>query len=366
MTKQAMRLCSCCFLVSLSAKFISSHLIQPSESPRTVSSLGFFVNGAMEMDQGTSTRLPQRPRRPRAARACDLCRAKKYKCEDSYPCSWCKARNVTCVYQGAPIVPRQYTAEYVKQLEDEIKRLSTVNTSQANMQHPGQMDPRSMETQDTNHNVGATPQTKISNSTRNTDEEEISEPNGHTDGIEFYGSSSSFTLLSRVQRFGQRRCETGNSTGLVSSLHNSTFQTTPTASHGDGLDIGSRHADYYPQCRNFIESFFSTIHYIHPILDKQDFLRRCETLWSPIAGAAEPQPLPSFVALYFSILSVGAIVGIRDEDRIDNMSNLQWSRKFFDIAWTCCHQLGLVTSLEMVQCFFMMVCVHGISKMELR
>lgn len=49
------------------------------------------------------------------------------------------------------------------------------------------------------------------------------------------------------------------------------------------------------------------------------------------------------------------MVGVREEEDIDGLTNLQWSRKFFGMAWTCCHSLGLITNLDMVQCFFMMV-----------
>ncbi len=35
-------------------------------------------------------------RRPRAARACDLCRIKKNKCDELYPCTYCK---------GDPVLP---------------------------------------------------------------------------------------------------------------------------------------------------------------------------------------------------------------------------------------------------------------------
>ncbi|PVH92608.1 hypothetical protein DM02DRAFT_543275 [Periconia macrospinosa] len=305
----------------------------------------------MEAHERNSTRTSQRPRRPRAARACDLCRAKKNKCDESYPCSYCKGRNVTCVYQGLSNNSRRYTAEYVKQLEDEIKRLSTSSQGQPVVR----FDQSRLENPGPHHESHDTPHPNIPASARKADEEEISGVNGHTDGVEFYGSSSSFALLSHVQRSGQKTPDSENTVHLVSSLLNATFQTSPTASHGDESNAGTTRADYYPQCRSFVEGFFSTIHYIHPILDKRDFLHKCEALWLLGTDDTSPRLPPSFVPLYFSVLSLGAIVGNREEEHIDGLSNLQWSRKFFNIAWTCCHQLGLVTNLEMVQCFFLLV-----------
>jgi hypothetical protein len=311
----------------------------------------------MEANERNPTGAPHRTRRPRAARACDLCRAKKNKCDESYPCTYCKNRNATCVYQGSQHTVRRYTAEYVKQLEDEVKRLSTTPAGGPDVQPVVQFEQSPMEFEGVQHQDNRAGRPNAFASVQDTGEEEISEVNEHTDGVEFYGSSSSFALLSRVHRSGQRPRDVENGARLVSSLHNATFQTTPIASHGDTPVAGSSPADYYPQCRSFIETFFSTIHYIHPILDKREFLERCEVLWSPSTDQAGPQPSPSFVALYYSVLSLGAIVGVRGEDRIDGLSNLQWSRKFFDISWKHCHQLGLITNLEMAQCFFMLVCI---------
>jgi hypothetical protein len=312
----------------------------------------------MEANQQSRTRTPHRTRRPRAARACDLCRAKKNKCDESYPCTYCKNRNATCVYQGAQHASGRYTAEYVKQLEDEIKRLSTTPADLPNPQPVMRFEPSPMEVEDAQHRTDRTTQPEAAASTQVTVGEEISEVNEHTAGVEFYGSSSSIALLSRIQRSGQQSQDKEDGSHLVSSLHNATFQTTPTASYGDTPSAGNSRADYYPQCRSFVENFFSTIHYIHPILDKRQFLQQCETLWSPNTNNAGLQTSASFVALYYSVLSLGAIVGVRGEDPIDGLTNLQWSRKFFDLSWSCCHSLGLITNLEMAQCFFMLVCIN--------
>lgn len=313
----------------------------------------------MEANERNPTRTPQRTRRPRAARACDLCRAKKNKCDESYPCTFCKNRNATCIYQGSQHNSRRYTAEYVKQLEDEVKRLSTSTPAHApDVQLVVRVEQRSVEAGSAQHQPDYASQQNVLASMQASSEEEISAENQHTAGVEFYGSSSSIALLSRVQRSGQQFQDKEDDAHLVSSLHNATFQATPTASHGDTPGSSSSRADYYPQCRSFIENFFSTIHYIHPILDKHEFIRECEAFWSPSVNGARLQPSASFVALYYSVLSLGAIVGIREEDPIDGLSNLQWSRKFFDLSWTCCHSLGLITNLEMAQCFFMLVCIN--------
>ncbi|KAL5390741.1 hypothetical protein PMIN02_006910 [Paraphaeosphaeria minitans] len=280
----------------------------------------------------------QRPRRPRAARACDLCRAKN-KCDESH---------------GQQLNSRCYTAEYVKQLEEQVKFLSTRPVASPSAPPMAQVGQSPAETHihfaaSQCYDTGRAPPVPI----RETGEEEISGVNRHTRDVEFYGSFSSFTLLSHIRRTGQRRQGDEDGAHIVSSLHNPASRITPTASHVDGRNTGVDHANHYLQCRGFWKSFFSTIHYIHPILDKRDFMQKCEALWSSRSDDPGHHPKSSFVALYYSVLALGATVAIREEESIDGLSNLQWSRKYFDIARTCCDQLGLVKDLEMVQCFFM-------------
>lgn len=183
--------------------------------------------------------------------------------------------------------------------------------------------------------------------------------NRHTRNVEFYGSSSSVALLSHVQRAGgsadapEESSEDQDGEALVSNLHNHAFSPTVDAALG-GHRPGR--VTHYPQCRNFIMNYFTSIHFIHPFLDKTEFLSRCEKLWSQ---EGDPLHTSSFAALYYSILSLGALVGPREEEPIGGISNLQWSRTFFDESIARCHRLGMVTDLDMVQCYFMLVCAYG-------
>lgn len=185
--------------------------------------------------------------------------------------------------------------------------------------------------------------------------QEISGVNRHTHNVEFYGKSSSVALLSHVQRPDDESNiaveEGADASAIVSSLHNPAF--SPPNVHSNGLEpLSSTIPSYFPHCRPFVEEFFGSIHFIHPIIDKTLFLRRCEFLWT---GKGEATREPSFVALYYSILSLGALVGVRGDEPIDGIENIQWSRKFFDEARSLCAKLGMVTDLNMVQCYFFMV-----------
>ena len=61
------------------------------------------------------------------------------------------------------------------------------------------------------------------------------------------------------------------------------------------------------------------------------------------------------MALYYSLLSLGALVGPRDEETSRTVSNLDCSRSLFNKARALCSELNMTTDLEMVQCFLFMV-----------
>ncbi|TDZ32422.1 Zinc finger protein grt1 [Colletotrichum spinosum] len=350
-------------------------------------------------------------RRPRAARACDLCRAKKNKCDELYPCTYCKNRGAACVYKGQDMSRRLYTPEYVRQLEEQVKSLSAL--AESHKSHFSAADTSSITTtsgpdlsvaaaaftpEDASLQRRPSPRSTTTGSpsgggggggggtrSRNAAGQEVSGVNRHTRNVEFYGSSSSVALLSHVQRTGEEPVvsnDGGDSDAgtLLSNLHNPAFSSpaAAAAAAADGQDaavpappdrLTARAAamasatmtttpttttttTHYPQCRCFLQNFFSSIHYVHPILDRKTFFDRCEALWSKPGQVTAAAAASSFVALYYSILSLGALIGVREDEAIDGIENLQWSRRFFDEAKRRCDQLGMVTDLEMVQCYF--------------
>ena len=329
------------------------------------------VNAADSVDG--SQPAARQTRRPRAARACDLCRAKKNKCNEEVPCSYCHSqsalfafrrillcrlthvgRNVECQYQGQAASDSSVTRQYVQQLEGRLKhltgRLEEYENASASNPTAG-VDTSNLPT--ASHLVdpsNVAPPTPNSVSPWAVREQEVSGVNTHTRSTEFYGSSSSMTRLSQIHRDADP--QPGNAGALLSTLYNPDFR--PAESHrfsGGSTEILVR--SWYPQCRGFIDTYFTSLHYIHPILDKRPFLDACEALWA--GSAAEDQGLSTFEALYFSVLSLGAIVGVRDDEPIDGIDNLEWSRKFFQIAKDRCTRLGMVTDLSITQCYFIMV-----------
>ncbi|KAB5543092.1 fungal-specific transcription factor domain-containing protein [Coniochaeta sp. 2T2.1] len=288
----------------------------------------------------TTKKVPREPaaRRRTAKLACDWCHKKKTKCDGAYPCSNCKTN---------------LRGRYVKWLEEKVSALSgstkIIDDRRKGVPAAGQrISPPPANTP----TPSATPSQPWESSARFTVAEEVTGVNQYTNDQEFYGSSSSVALLARVGRSpsnpgpggtGPRQDEPD---AFLTSLHNPVFsQRRPEAggSRGTSVSLSS-----FPQCRVFIDGFFSTLHYIFPILDKALFMRRCDGLWAAGVVAGDS----SFAALYFSVLSLGALVGPRSEEPIDGRDNLAWSRKLFEDARDMCSALGMVTDLEMVQCYF--------------
>lgn len=214
--------------------------------------------------------------------------------------------------------------------------------------------------------------------------QEVHAINKHTRSVEFYGSSSSIALLSQIQRRGGsggggeapgHDDDTGSdghseseaaAAVLLSNLHNPSFSPgevdsgpvpiSPQAGLEKQASVSE--STHFRQCSVFLHNFFSTIHYIHPILDKTSFLERSEILWSGDEDAIRQQA--NFVPLYYSVLSLGALVGYRDTEPVGGISNQLWSRKFFKEARAKLPALEIVTDVDLVQCFFFLVSLASI------
>lgn len=183
---------------------------------------------------------------------------------------------------------------------------------------------------------------------------ELTEINHHTQNVEFYGGSSSFALLYRIQRNGYASSgyrEENIESSLVSSLHNPRF--SPNTSGNSTLDGTAtiRTGFYFPHAQDFLTSYFDTLHYIHPMLIKSQFLERCKDLWF---GDSSRQS-KSFLALYYSLLSLGALVRVWGNELKEGLNRLQWSRKMFESARTLLAELGMTTNMEIIHCLFFMV-----------
>lgn len=203
-----------------------------------------------------------------------------------------------------------------------------------------------------------TPTNENEDSTTCATEAEISEVNQHTNGVEFHGSTSSVAFLGHLQKSHlstekERRTNeypAGSNRSLISALHNPEF--SPQIPIGPDQSGIPKDPNYYvEQAHLFMDGYFENIHFIHPFIDKEDFVSRVHDIWFH----RSPEPDAGFLALYLSLLSLGALVRAWDEDRIAGLTRFEWSRKLFTEAQMHLNRSRFPNDLETVQCLYLMV-----------
>ncbi|KAL4916863.1 RmlC-like cupin domain-containing protein [Aspergillus aurantiobrunneus] len=189
-------------------------------------------------------------------------------------------------------------------------------------------------------------------------EDEITEVNHHTNGIEFHGSTSSVALLGHLQKARDPQPEAqwpsarALKYSIVSTLHNASF--SPTNGAAQSLATVHEHNYYFEQAHVFMSGYFENIHFIHPFIDKEDFYLRAHDLWM----RRTPTPDPSFIALYLSVLSFGALLRVWDEAQLGGLTRFEWSRKLFGEAQVYMNYLHFPNNLDAVQCLYLMVLAY--------
>lgn len=181
--------------------------------------------------------------------------------------------------------------------------------------------------------------------------------NIHTSNLEFYGAASSVSFLHQMAALSNGR-NIGKSDrpaecSLAPLLHNSEFtpdQLRSTPPEPQQPDVVPDRW-YFRVARQFLDAYFSNIHYIQPLFEKDNFLARCEDLWF---GKHEKQPL-AFTALYYATLSLGSLVMTFESTTVLGSDRFTWSRKLFREALKILNSLGTGVSVEITQCYYMMV-----------
>lgn len=193
-------------------------------------------------------------------------------------------------------------------------------------------------------------------------DDEISELNHHTNGIEFHGSTSSVAFLGHLQKARDPQPEAqwpsrpqAQEYSIVSTLHNASF--SPTTNAPQSLAAVHEHNYYFEQAHVFMSGYFENIHFIHPFIDKEDFYLRAQDLWM----RRTPTPDPGFIALYLSVLSFGALLRVWDEAQLGGLTRFEWSRKLFSEAQVYLNYLHFPNNLDAVQCWYLMVCLSTYS-----
>ncbi|KAI1613939.1 Zn(II)2Cys6 transcription factor [Exophiala viscosa] len=261
----------------------------------------------------SDVRLEKGKKRSRAARACELCRAKKYRCDEMNPCSKCKRFNVECVYKDAEPFRQRIGADSLR------PGFGLSENARLRTDHEDGFVIDRQQVHDT----------PFSHRSSNNQEDEISEINPHTLNREYHGPTSSLAFLAALDRCTPNdsvRAQEASTQALVSALHNDTFSPQPAPNFEDQSLAQSRY--YFRQSRSFLDGYFENLHFIHPLIDRSRFLARCEDLWF---GRVEKQS-QSFIALYFAVMALGALTREWNGDSFEGLSRWTWSRKMFEQA----------------------------------
>ncbi|RJE18909.1 Cupin domain protein [Aspergillus sclerotialis] len=188
-------------------------------------------------------------------------------------------------------------------------------------------------------------------------DDEIRELNQHTNTVESHGRTSSAAFIGHLQRANEptkpvepHATDPSNAShSLISTLHNQSFSPPCTAGFAEDIVLHG-HGYYFEHAHAFIDGYFENIHFIHPFIDKNDFMSRSHDLWL----SRTPRQNPSFVALYLSVLSFGSLVRVWDEERLGGLTRFEWSRKLFGEAQKYLNHLQFSNDLETVQCLYLM------------
>jgi hypothetical protein len=195
--------------------------------------------------------------------------------------------------------------------------------------------------------------------------DEVMDINVQTQRFEFHGQTSSIAFLERLRKVQETStapssyAPTPRSQGrsFVSDFQNDAFMDQRESPHVVSERLNE---EYYPlHAYTFLDTYFKSLHYVHPILDQSIFLERCHDIWR---GQSARLPR-SFKALYYSVLALGALTRTWTETHINGMGRLEWTRLLFDKAELALGRPGSLNDLEAVQAPFILaqVCQHELN-----
>lgn len=160
--------------------------------------------------------------------------------------------------------------------------------------------------------------------------------NNETHGVEYYGGSSSVAILDRLYRRAKQQSanyrvhdSASQKPSIVNLLHNPEFyEHPPTAAH-NSPDKPRQNEPVSSQLieGGFLNAFFDTLHYMHPVIDKNAFIEKCEK------GSLETEN--GFAALYYACLALAAITSSEKDPKLTGFSPIQWANMYVNRAKKC-------------------------------
>jgi hypothetical protein len=197
--------------------------------------------------------------------------------------------------------------------------------------------------------------------------DEVMDINTQSQRFEFHGQTSSLAFLERLRKVQETSAAPstytpsprtqGRDRSFVSDFQNEAFMDQRESPHAASERLDE---EYYPlHAYTFLDTYFKSLHYVHPILDQNIFLERCHNVWR---GQSSRLPR-SFKALYFSVLALGALTRTWTETHINGMGRLEWTRLLFEKAELALGRPGSLNDLEAVQAPFILaqICQHELN-----
>jgi hypothetical protein len=197
--------------------------------------------------------------------------------------------------------------------------------------------------------------------------DEVMDINTETQRFEFHGQTSQLAFLDRLRKVQETSNASstyaptprtqGRGRSFVSDFQNDAFMDSRESPQAASQRLDE---EYYPlHAYTFLDTYFKTLHYVHPILDQSIFLERCHDVWRGQSSRLSR----SFKALYFSVLALGALTRTWTETHINGMGRLEWTRLLFEKAELALGRPGSLNDLEAVQAPFILaqVCQHELN-----
>ncbi|KAK5046894.1 hypothetical protein LTR84_007248 [Exophiala bonariae] len=308
----------------------------------------------------SSTAAETGRKRRRAARACRWCRAKKYRCDEEQPCHQCQRWNVSCEYEGAERLKTRQASQIIYQHNFTQELLTTSESADVSNKvfssPTRQLRPSQRQSPDSHSGRIGGFRSSIN---RPDVSDEVDEVNTHTLNNEFHGPTSSLAFLATIQRQNRNQARSNvdqlppsedQPSSLVSTFHNEIFSPTSAAYTTTEWQKLSANSFYFRQSQLFLNGYFQNLHYIHPIVDRVKFFSRCENIWFDRPS----NPSKSFIALYYSIMSLGALTREWDEESLDTTNRFDWARKMFTLASMAIGEFPGRSDPESVQAYIIM------------
>jgi hypothetical protein len=183
---------------------------------------------------------------------------------------------------------------------------------------------------------------------RDTRNSELMDINHSTARFEFHGQTSHLALLGRLQK---SKSSTPNPQ-IVNDFQNDFFTRDRQRSRVANQELIQE--EFFPKdARGFIQNYFTTLHVVHPIIDESIFMERSQRLWN----GESPQPSQAFKALYFAVLSLGALTKNWAAGEMNGIGRYEWTRLLFEKAEQLLGIPGSLNNLEAVQSQFLLAVV---------